>query len=415
MPRERGAELKVGLLVLAALAVAAVGIFLIGEEAQLFARKNRYYSEFLNVSGLRSGGPVQLNGVDVGKVESVILPEDMGESLIRVWLSVDRRYADRVRADSQAKIKTLGLLGDRFVEITSGTPQAAVIPDGGQIPAAPATNVDQLIASGEDTMDNVVAISSSLRTILDRMERGEGLAGRLTTEEGAQLSDSILKTMRTVERVAKGIEAGEGPLGRLIHDRELADRLAGAVSEIEGLIADARGGDGLVPKLLNDRATVERFDSTLAELQGAATDLRRFVDEVEGSDGLAQKLLTDEAYAEEVSAGLRQLVERLNSVAGKLDSGEGTAAKLIEDPEVYEALNDIIVGVNESRFLRWLIRNRQKKGIEERYEEAIEGEAEKSREGGDAPVVEPVDEPGPAAEPGAATPPEPPAEARPGA
>lgn len=376
MPRERGTELKVGLLVLAALAVAALGIFLIGEETQLFVRKNRYYSEFLNVSGLRAGNPVQLNGVDVGQVESVILPEDMGESQIRVWLSVDRRYADRVREDSQAKIKTLGLLGDRFVEITSGTPQAPVIPDGGEIPAAPATNVDQLIASGEDTMENVVAISSSLRTILARMERGEGLAGRLTTEEGEQLSDSILQTMRTVERVAKGIEAGEGPLGRLIHDRELADRLAGTITELEGLLADARTGEGLVPKLLNDRSTVERFDATLDELEGAAADLRRFVDEVEGSDGLAQKLLTDEAYAEQVSSDLRQLVERLNSVAGKLDSGEGTAGKLIDDPQVYEALNDIIVGVNESRFLRWLIRNRQKKGIERRYDEATEGGSE---------------------------------------
>lgn len=369
MPRERGAELKVGLLVLAALAVAAVGIFLIGEETQLFVRKNRYYSEFINVSGLRAGNPVQLNGVDVGKVEDVILPEDMGESLIRVWLSVDRRYADRVRGDSQAKIKTLGLLGDRFVEITSGTPAAAVIPDGGEIPAAPATSVDQLLASGEDTMENVVAISSSLRTILARMERGEGLAGQLTTEEGEELTGSILRTMQTVERVAKSLERGEGPLGRLIHDRELGERLAGTVSGLEALVAEARGGDGLVPKLLHDPATVERFDSTLDELQGAAADLRRFTAEIEGGEGLAQKLLTDGAYAEEVSAELRQMIERLNSVAGKLDAGDGTAARLINDPAVYDAVNDVVVGVNESRLLRWLIRNRQEKGIEKRAEE----------------------------------------------
>ena len=394
MPRERGAELKVGLLVLAAVAVAAAGIFMIGEETQLFVRKHRYYSEFLNVSGLRAGNPVQLNGVDVGKVEDVILPEDMGESLIRVWLSVDRRYADRVRADSQAKIKTLGLLGDRFVEITSGTPAAAVIPTGGEIPAAPATNVDQLIASGEDTMENVVAISSSLRTILGRMESGEGLAGQLTTEEGEELTGSILETMQTVERVAKSIEKSEGPLGRLIHDRELGDRLAGAVSGLEEVVAAARDGDGLVPRLLKDGATAERFDATLADLRGAATDLRRFVAEMEGGDGLAQKLLTDEAYAEQVSANLRQLVERLNSVAGKLDAGDGTAARLIDDPEVYEAVNDIIVGVNESRFLRWLIRNRQEKGIEKRVEEEF---GPGGPPAGEPPAPEPA--PAPAAPP----------------
>lgn len=295
MPRERSPELKVGLLVLAALAVAALGIFLIGEETQLFVRKNRYYSEFLNVSGLQAGNPVQLNGVDVGQVDSVILPADMGESLIRVWISIDRRYAERVREDSQARIKTLGLLGDKYIEITSGTPATPVIPSGGEIPAAPATNVDQLIASGEDTVNNIVAISSSLRTILSRMEEGAGLAGKLTTEEGEKLSDSILETMATVERVAHQIEESEGPLGRLINDEELGDDLAAAVSGLEEVVTAAREGDGLVPRLLHDPATADRFDSTLTELQTAASDLRRFVDEIETSDGLAQKLLTDDA------------------------------------------------------------------------------------------------------------------------
>jgi hypothetical protein len=56
-------------------------------------------------------------------------------------------------------------------------------------------------------------------------------------------------------------------------------------------------------------------------------------------------------------------------VRTKLDEGEGTAGKLINDPSVYEAVQDVIIGVEESRLLRWLIRNRQKKGIETRYEE----------------------------------------------
>lgn len=409
MPRERSPELKVGLLVLVALAVLALGIFLIGEETQLFVRKHRYFTEFLNVSGLRAGNPVQLNGVDVGRVEEVILPEDMGESLIRVWISIDRRYADRVREDSQARIKTLGLLGDKFVEITSGTPAAAVIPSGGEIPAAPATSVDQLIATGEDTMENVVAISSSLRAILQRMERGEGLAGRLTSEEGDELTNSIVETMKSIERVAQQIERSEGPLGRLINDDRLGEDLAGAVSGLEELVAEARGGDGLVPRLIRDPATADRFDSVLAELEGAATALRSFVSEVEGSNGLAQKLLTDETYAEAVSADLRQLVERLNAVAGKLESGDGTAAQLINDPAVYDALEDVIVGVNESRLLRWLIRNRQQKGIEKRVEDEFGPEG--------PPAGEPPGEP-PGPEPGvvdpSAVPPEAAAGAEPG-
>lgn len=382
MPRSRTSELKVGLLLLLALAVLAAGIFFIGEESQLFVRKIDYHTEFINVSGLKAGNPVQLNGVDCGQVERVILPEDVTATGIRVDFSIARRYANRVRDDSRAKIKTLGLLGDKFIEITSGSPDEEMIPEGGFVPAAPATNVDALLASGEDTMENVAAISSSLRTILDRMEKGQGLAGELigTTETSERLKEAVVSTLENVDAISSRLERGEGPLGRLLQDRELGDRLENAVTSLEQLVTDVREGEGLAPKLIYDPTTAARFDETLDLLQQTAADLAALASDVRSSEGLAQKLLTDEVYAEEVGEDLRQLVDRLNAIAGKLDTGEGTASKLINDPEVYNAVNDILVGIDESKLLRWLIRNRQKKGIEERFEDAVEAEQEPATE-----------------------------------
>ena len=63
------------------------------------------------------------------------------------------------------------------------------------------------------------------------------------------------------------------------------------------------------------------------------------------------------------------MVKSLNEVSAKLDRGNGSAAMLINDPKIYDAVNDIVVGVNQSRTLRWLLRNRQKKGIDKRYED----------------------------------------------
>jgi hypothetical protein len=63
------------------------------------------------------------------------------------------------------------------------------------------------------------------------------------------------------------------------------------------------------------------------------------------------------------------LVQQLNEAVRKLNAGQGTAGKLISDPTVYESINDILIGINESRLLRWLIRNRQQKGMEKRYKE----------------------------------------------
>lgn len=372
MPRRVGRELKVGLLVLAAVAVLALSVFLIGDRNNLFARKNRYYIDFQNVSGVRAGNPVQLNGVDAGTVEEVVLPEDPAKRFIRVWITVESRYADRVRADTRARIKTLGLLGDKYIELTSGSQGLPRVPEGGRIEPAAATNVDALLASGEDVMANVVEISASLSTILGRMERGEGLLGDLTadTPGGRRLRESMVGTFETVERIAERVETGKGLLPRLLNDPALSDQFGTAVDRLEGVIAQAQSGPGLLPGLINDPQTKAEFDQTLATARQVVQDLQEFSGNLQKQEGLLPRLVNDEAYGRAMSEELRGFVRSLNEVADKVNRGEGAAAKLINDPQIYDAVNDILVGVDESPLLRWLIRSRQKKGIEKRYEDA---------------------------------------------
>lgn len=375
-------EVRVGLLILAALAVLAIGIFVLGQKNNLFTSKNRYYVELSSVSGLKPGNPVQLNGVDVGTVERVELPANPWRGLIRVWIAIESRYGRRIRgpqgtqalvpgqAPSVARIKTLGLLGDKFIDLSSGSPGYERIPDGGPIPAAQPTNVDALLASGEDVMDNVVAISSSLNKILARLERGEGLLGELTSdsESGRRLRESLIGTSETLQRVANKIDTGQGPLPRLLNDRRLADQLGQSMDRLQGLLTKAESGEGLLPSLLNDPKAKQQLDDTLASLRQVTQNLQSFTANLEKSNALVPRLVKDEAYGREITEQLRQTVQNLNEVSRKLSQGKGSAAKLINDPKIYDAVNDIIVGVNQSKLLRWLIRNRQKKGIETRYD-----------------------------------------------
>jgi phospholipid/cholesterol/gamma-HCH transport system substrate-binding protein len=396
-PRSR--EVRVGLLILSALAVLATGIFVLGQKNNLFSSKNHYLVELSSVSGLKPGNPVQLNGVDVGAVERVELPANPWRGLIRVRIRVESRYAPRIRgpqgtqlpvpgqAASEARIKTLGLLGDKFIDLSSGSPGYERIPDGGLIPAAKPTNVDALLASGEDVMGNVVAISSSLNKILTRIERGEGLLGELTSdsESSRSLSASLTDTSETLRRIANKIDNGRGPLPRLLNDRALGDQLARSMDRLQGLLTKAESGDGLLPSLLNDPKAKTQLDDSLASLRQVTQDLQRFTANLEKSNALLPRLVKDETYGREVTEQLRQTVQNLNEASRKLSQGNGSAAKLINDPQVYDAVNDIIVGVNQSRILRWLIRNRQKKGIETRYD------ATKKAVGQAGGKVEPLD------------------------
>ena len=171
--------------------VLAAGIFLIGSKNNLFSRKTRYYVEFNSVSGLKPGSPVQLDGVDVGAIEKVVLSENPQKQDIRVWIRVERHYAGRLRGPADPKAVTdasrprgpasrrSACWGTSTSSINSGSAEYPPIPEEGEILAAQPTNVDALIASGEDVMDNVVEITHSLNRILGRMERGEGILGEL--------------------------------------------------------------------------------------------------------------------------------------------------------------------------------------------------------------------------------------------
>jgi phospholipid/cholesterol/gamma-HCH transport system substrate-binding protein len=378
----RSREVKVGLVILAAVAVLALGVFLIGDRNNLFKRKNLYYTELNSAQGLKPGGPVQLNGVDVGTIDSVILPQNPTKEHIRVWLKIDRAYAERIRGPrqagqggesppSKARIKTLGLLGDKYIEISFGAPEYPVIPPDGLIPAAEPTNVDALVASGEDVMDNVVEISHSLSAILGRLERGQGFLGEMLSDSEAsrRLRTSLLGSADSLQRITARFETGDGPLPRLLNDRKMADKLSTSLDRLEGILAQAQNGPGLVPGLLNDPAMKAKLDDTLTNLNQVARDLHGFTADLNKSEGLLPRLVNDKAYGREITGKVTRIVDHLNDVSTKLSEGNGTAAKLINDPKIYDAVNDVILGVNDSKLLRWLIRNRQKKGIEKRYNE----------------------------------------------
>ncbi|MGB5660081.1 MAG: hypothetical protein WBO54_11410, partial [Thermoanaerobaculia bacterium] len=292
--------------------------------------------------------------------------------LLTVWINVDRRYGERVREDSTARIKTLGLLGDKFIEISSGSAESPLIPSGGYISAAAPTDVEKLLATGGDAVQNTVAISYSLRNILARMEAGEGLLGELLTdsEAGRTAKQGLVAIMEAVRDITLQIHSGQGTVGQLIMDDDLAVRLTASVDRFNTVLTSLEGGEGLVADLLQNPETRDRVQTLLANLDKTSESLSVAAEQLGSGKGLLPAMLSDEEMAGQILGDLQQMLENLNLVSEKLASGDGTLGRLIEDPEIYDALNDIVVGVDQSKMLRWLVRNRQKSGIKVRYDDA---------------------------------------------
>lgn len=376
-----GRRFRVGIVVLIALIAVMASIFTIGKRANLFRKKFPYETRFDSASGLVTGNPVRLNGVNVGNVLEVVLSGNPADRTVRVVYDVDRRAAPRLRKGTHASIKTIGLLGDKYIELEGGTAEEPEVEIGGTIPPAPGAGIEKLLEGGGDLVLDLAGIARSLKNILARTEQGKGFLGELTSEseESARLGNSLHAVLASLGAILKKVETGHGLVGKLLTDdrygRQTGESLQAAIRSIQGIfgrIEEAmRTNTGAIPALLADPEGKKKVYTLVDNLSAATLSLAHVAEDLEKGTGTLPLLLHDEKLGKEFTNNLRNFSRSLDSIGRKLDEGKGTAGKLINDPALFDAANRLVVGVNESALLRSLIKNRQKAGIKKEYDDMV--------------------------------------------
>lgn len=388
-----GRRFRVGIVVLAALVFLMLGVLMVGKRAHLFTAKLPYQTQFESAAGLVPGNPVRLNGVTVGNVLEVNLSPDPADQRVRVIYEVDRKVAPRLRTGTLASIKTIGLLGDKYIELTGGLPEEPIVPPDGEIKAAKVAGLDEIFAGGGDLMADLGGIARSLKAILERMEKGG-------------VGQNLNATLLSLSEVLGKINRGESLAGKLLADRRYGEEIGGSLSaavtslrNVFGKIEkDMASGEGMIPALLSDPEGKQKVYDLVDKLGATASSLSAATASLNSGQGTLATLLHNERFSKEFTGNLQNLSRRLDSIARKLDEGQGTVGKLINDPAIFDAANDLVVGIDRSALLKWLIQNRQKSGIKKRYQEAQKEMAQSPPEPDEAPL-EPPGSPAPTATP----------------
>jgi len=256
------------------------------------------------------------------------------------------------------------------------------------IPAAPGAGIEKLLEGGGDLLADLSGIARSLKNILLRTEQGKGFLGAITSdsEESTRLGNNLNSTLASLNSVMRKVEAGHGLVGKLLIDekygKQTGDSIQAALHSIQtvfgGIEASLKTNTGAIPALLSDPEGKKKVYALVDNLSTAAGSLGNVIQQLEKGHGTLAVLLRDEQFSREFTGNLRNFTKSLDSIGRKLDTGKGTAGKLINDPAIFDAANHLIIGIDESKLLRWLIRNRQKSGIQKTY----------SQEGGPASVPE---------------------------
>ncbi|HYD52587.1 MAG TPA: MlaD family protein [Gemmatimonadaceae bacterium] len=296
-------QLKVGLVVVAAIAVLTLAVFKLGQAANLFSRRYTLVTFLADANGLRQGGSVMIAGQLVGTVKEIeLLPVDSDTTRnLRIVARIDTDVRDQIRGDSKAKLRSLGLLGDKVLDISPGTPRYAVLQEGDTIRSIPAMDYDAVIAQAAGAVDDVVLLTRDLRTLTGGLVRGEGTVGQLFTNRG--LYDQFQGTMARTNAMLVRLQNPNGSIGRLIDDPRLYNNTVRMVASMDSLVRAVSSSEGTLGRLLRDDTLYTRFVSIAAN----ADSVMKLV---HSGDGLASRLLTDQTLYDQLS----KLTTNMNAV-----------------------------------------------------------------------------------------------------
>ena len=292
MPRQQTmklVDLRVGLLVVAAIVALIVLILAVSGDISFFKRRMILYTDLPGAEGLKVGDEVRLAGVRVGTGKSVQfsneIPKDMeSTSAVRVEMQIDGDEAQRrIRGDSRAILRQLGLLGGEYVNISPGTLAADPVKNGDVIPGLQETTIGQVVESSDDLLNGFKALSSKLNQITQTITDGKGTIGRFVNDETFYLN--LNKTTLEAQELLKRVREGDGTMGKLINDPKLYNDLQASVNSLQEVTDKISAGKGTVGKLVNEQEVYDKINSAAARLDSASQRIDEITAQVRSGKG----------------------------------------------------------------------------------------------------------------------------------
>jgi phospholipid/cholesterol/gamma-HCH transport system substrate-binding protein len=299
-----GTEAKVGIFVLAALMLLGYMSLRVGKFTFLTSKDTfPVQTRFTSVSGLAENGRVEIAGVEVGRIKDIHLVN--GQAVVDLMLHPGLN----LHQDATARIRTKGMLGEKYIELDLGNLAAPLMSPGGMISKTEsAVDFDQLLSKVPALLDDFRPILDDVKSVTTTLQKVIG------SQEGENNLKAMIanftETSKTLNRVATNLASGQGTLGKLLKDD-------GLYREVQGVVREVRV---------------------------AVNNLTTFSEKLTKGEGTIAKLANDKGLYEQA----QQAITRLNRVAQKIDQADGTLGKLVNDKSLYDEAKKAMKNVNQA-------------------------------------------------------------------
>lgn len=310
MAGKSGAEVKVGIFVFIAIVLLAFMSMQVGERELLRGGMYDLVVYFESVTGLKTGAPVEIAGIEVGRVRDIRLADGRAKLVLELEEDV------QLNADATARIMTRGVLGDKYIALSSGTDGLPALTEGDTIQHAQSTaDLDELMGKIGRIADDIGSVSKSVANVMGGPEGERDLRRTFLN-----MRDLAVSLNQMVQRNTESIDLIVANMRDFSSD--LKDISAANKQNINTTIKNFEAAS------IGLKHTLNRMDSVLAK-----------IDEGQGTAG---RLVNDE----EMGQNLHEAVASLESVARKIDEGQGTLGRLVNEDTTSRELDRALEGIN---------------------------------------------------------------------
>jgi phospholipid/cholesterol/gamma-HCH transport system substrate-binding protein len=323
----RWSQLKVGILALVALIALTALIFLMsGSTGGLFTPKLNLISYFTNANGVKVGAPVTLDGVTIGNVTKVQIVPNHEPDAVQITSRVSAKYVPQLHTDSVISIKSAGVLGDSFVDISSVRATGPPVSDGATLKVANTPQIQDVISTSQDALASTNQVIQKIGVLVDNINAGKGTAGMLLNDP--VVARKLALTIDQLQKMVGALASGKGSLGKLINDDELYTKANSTINQLNSIVAALDKGQGTAGKLLKDEALYNNLNAAIANTNELLTGIN-------SGKGSLGKLAKDPALATKVE----ESITRLNTILKGLEEGQGSLGQMVVNRSLYDNLD----------------------------------------------------------------------------
>lgn len=298
--------LKVGLLTLAALASVVVMSLKITSNKSGFGDYVEYKTILKDASGIFEKSSIKVAGINAGRIKAIELNGADG-----AMVTFEMLEGVKLTKNSQLKIKSVGFLGDKYLDIILGDQNADRLPPGSMVEASGGDGIEELSKDAGEVLKEVKEIAKTIKESL-RDEQGKNVVKEIIAninDISASLKrmttgneDKINQIMDDVKAISEQLafetdrEQKDSLMGDLSKIGPILDKTDKAVTDLQIIIADLKDGKGTVGKLLRDDAVVDQVSQTLSSVNRLVNRINNIEADIGLSTGANTRTGTDTRF-----------------------------------------------------------------------------------------------------------------------